>query len=775
MLVSEKPIDDNLDSLIRMTEYDRDRMHQFSYSLIGLDVHSLRRLVLLESKRWELFLMNPVNRGGCDHTSEEFRVINESRIFSARHVNIHASIYPLSFIGFVDYSYVNVTAWLLLELRARQSTDKEIEASFNLLLNVLWSTTIRSILLFLDTQQFHPVAHGSLLRSLIASMELRHHFHHIYFNKNEVLDGEVKVIRDEFLYQSTSVWILQKNLVASAPVVPFPSEISPSSSSSPSPSSSPFSSSSPSSVMQPHHSSLLFENYGAGKSHILLTNVCLSSAVIRTDVDMSSRDNLTLLVDSNRSDGLLNFTFLAEEEDYGFLYTGLEVLDINGPAFSPEMRELARSNMRTWPRFSDMTALTFSVQSGHIVHETEPFMQFLYAAHIELDDLVKTCPAAVLVRNHSTGLTEKAMKEFDVGVIDEHYHFILCRLRRVVAAKMTAGSVKDWILKMVGLVFSYLDDKVSRSCSATTSRKCTTENLSVPLSFLLRDHLVPDEPSGGGSGGGVCFDQLLLLGRVTTHTAYFGSRAIAQSFKQFVYEKLSIQCTINSTWPVSSLVHTDEKKAFRSGLRLLRVTIALRPGPSRRILNLPEVLSLLLSLKGRPFDGRMSGRSLIDESWLRDHILIFDDLTFSQQVALMYETDVFISVHGAALINGIFMREGSVAIDILNGRFIEFVFSAPLRFAPCPLVAILHPMAYYTLSIKRESGVEMLYLSSDDPDVYKNCPVNTPSHCFERLHAYDAADIECWLIRQCSVTVDLPQLYRLAMQAYKYVKSAKFS
>ena len=84
--------------------------------------------------------------------------------------------------------------------------------------------------------------------------------------------------------------------------------------------------------------------------------------------------------------------------------------------------------------------------------------------------------------------------------------------------------------------------------------------------------------------------------------------------------------------------------------------------------------------RGREADGKMKSKLLVDKEWLLNHTFPFDGLSFQEQAILMAETDVLISVHSAALFNGIFMKPGSAAINIMNGRFIEYVFSPPLRY-----------------------------------------------------------------------------------------------
>ena len=101
--------------------------------------------------------------------------------------------------------------------------------------------------------------------------------------------------------------------------------------------------------------------------------------------------------------------------------------------------------------------------------------------------------------------------------------------------------------------------------------------------------------------------------------------------------------------------------------RRLKVTLVLRPGPCRRITNVPALQRMLLST------------GVVDFKWLLDHTMFFEGLSFSQQVAIMSETDVLLSVQAAALLNGIMMREGSAVVALFNARFIEFFLGPPLH------------------------------------------------------------------------------------------------
>jgi capsular polysaccharide biosynthesis protein len=64
----------------------------------------------------------------------------------------------------------------------------------------------------------------------------------------------------------------------------------------------------------------------------------------------------------------------------------------------------------------------------------------------------------------------------------------------------------------------------------------------------------------------------------------------------------------------------------------------------------------------------------------------FEDFTFEEQVRLMHETTVLISIHGAALTNMVFMQPGGRIIELLpikNGIFDYNVVRNSLRHDPC--------------------------------------------------------------------------------------------
>lgn len=56
--------------------------------------------------------------------------------------------------------------------------------------------------------------------------------------------------------------------------------------------------------------------------------------------------------------------------------------------------------------------------------------------------------------------------------------------------------------------------------------------------------------------------------------------------------------------------------------------------------------------------------------WNRTRLVLFDGMSYEEQVGLMTETDMLISIHGAQLTNLVFMHAGSIVVEIMNPRFV---------------------------------------------------------------------------------------------------------
>jgi capsular polysaccharide biosynthesis protein len=123
------------------------------------------------------------------------------------------------------------------------------------------------------------------------------------------------------------------------------------------------------------------------------------------------------------------------------------------------------------------------------------------------------------------------------------------------------------------------------------------------------------------------------------------SQDVLRKLKNIVLEK----CGANQEMAISRLVYVSRKKAR-----------------GRKVLN-EEAIERQLEKLGY-------------------EIFCFEDLSFTEQVVLMSEARVLVSIHGAALTNMIFMREGSSVVEIIpkkNGIFDYNIVRNSFKHDPC--------------------------------------------------------------------------------------------
>jgi hypothetical protein len=285
----------------------------------------------------------------------------------------------------------------------------------------------------------------------------------------------------------------------------------------------------------------------------------------------------------------------------------------------------------------------------------------------------------------------------------------------------------------------------------------------VAASMHFKEHMLPIS----------CFESVLILGRANPHIKYWPSDNAAMEFKLFLLKHLQDKIAsraFNSSksrrivsispdadddvlFPIARLTSSQDggvhvHRVLRSGKEVhqrLRVTWILRAGSTRRVLNFPDIQRMLL------------GTGLIDVEWFLAHTLYFENLDFFEQMHILNKTDLLISTHSAGIFNAIFMQKGSAAIQIFNSRFIEFVFTPPLRQAGVELI-----------------NVPSFSTSSIDYGEFSNCP-NTPLSCWKTPSVFDAGSINCWTIRQCSIAANLEHVLYAFYEAYYHVLSAKYT
>lgn len=300
-----------------------------------------------------------------------------------------------------------------------------------------------------------------------------------------------------------------------------------------------------------------------------------------------------------------------------------------------------------------MSALSLSVSPNHIVHEIEPLIQLLYAATISVYPDTRK-PGYLDTQKHGYPDTPKpeytdnqcnlneegsACKK-DVH-ISEKYVYIKQRLLRIFIGTMHSSYANDWLISVIGLLSGFWQKRVNSDGKFPTPapliyfKEYLIEAMSEVYSDVPRTWATDMKGDGDSEADmkdldrdGICFDELLLLGRANSHVSFFGDENIASMFKSHVYSHLSIDstegltvvkgtgifnCTSMSSIYVCiyGLISTCNDYAFQylciytftyiflflgfSGRGLfLRVTIVLRPGPSRLITNFEEVKRLLM-------------------------------------------------------------------------------------------------------------------------------------------------------------------------------------
>lgn len=84
-----------------------------------------------------------------------------------------------------------------------------------------------------------------------------------------------------------------------------------------------------------------------------------------------------------------------------------------------------------------------------------------------------------------------------------------------------------------------------------------------------------------------------------------------------------------------------------------------------------------------------------------------DNLTFQEQVAIMAKTDVFLSNHGAQFTNIIFLRPGSIVIEIFHPRLFKPCYSFISKHARLRYYAVMDEWVkvnYSTCNIAKKSN-----------------------------------------------------------------------
>lgn len=492
-----------------------------------------------------------------------------------------------------------------------------------------------------------------------------------------------------------------------------------------------------------------------------------------------------------------NTSTLFEKPEYGFsnIFTFFFVMAVlflfatDGKGVHTGTAEYLLRHATWW---EGVTALPMSVQNNHIVHRLEALLQLLDCEKLRaLPDLQRLIFPTLFATKAGDWIASMIALILQYGAET-------CGTPITESDNRTERARPAVFLR--NHIFNTSSDRSNDNVYILRRPPPDTTNR-VDKKMFSEAEIPVEELSGA-----VCFRDLILLGRTNTHLKFFSSPRIATEFRDFVHKKLHIgllhkksRSSISHTtslWasavskrysspkgiprttqqtkptretggseydrrqsteqkalycqPVSTncTLHVYPPVQLRTATgpgataphRRLKVTISIRTS-SRLILNLPELQRTMVRT------------GLVDENWLFNHVIVLETLSFRRQVEIMSETDVFICVHGAAAINGVFMHPGSVVIELFNARFVEFVFAAPLR-----EVQVRHLYTYVR----------------DHARDTRDCAPGVPPACLTGS-VYDASSLDCVAIRSCSMYVDTHEFHLTFMEAYYHILGAKWS
>jgi hypothetical protein len=525
-------------------------------------------------------------------------------------------------------------------------------------------------------------------------------------------------------------------------------------------------------------------NYDVSRSFMLLRHACVTEdrllVMFNNDSDTTAETYAPIF------DG----EYLVASEDRGFQYIGMPTTEL--PAGGEDVQRV----VSRWHTYEGLTALSQGVQPGHLIHETEPLTQLLYAAWTLMSECAGGRDIFDMKGAKNTKLSQQ---EAHSRRLDRMYAHILSHVRRLVLVTASSGTVGDWVSSFAECVMGYLRKFYDRciyseytDChSSATAGQCMNETTSITSSNAVSRGRLETRTAGGtytyrrpdptqpaSSDAmlrtslmykehlffqsheqqqlplkGACFERLLLLGRANSHIAYFGSKQLARSFREYVYSLPKVNVALASLPQGAGDPAADpaggQGEYYRQ--RKMKVTIVMKSGKSRSILNIDDIIRVI----------KRSGS--VDEQWLDSHMLVFETLSFSEQVQIMAHTDVFVGVHGAALFNGIFMQEGSAVLEIMNGPFAEHFFNTPLREAGVGIMTV--PVTDYTTQCA--GCLEMI--AEDGYELPPQCHPGSPG-----FDSVEGARLECIMLRRCSVEVNLDLFRAKFTEASLYVMAEKF-
>jgi hypothetical protein len=401
------------------------------------------------------------------------------------------------------------------------------------------------------------------------------------------------------------------------------------------------------------------------------------------------------------------------------------------------------------------TGWLMSVYPDHMSHDSEVLVQLVSVSYNYYHCLQKL---SVLIHDNIFTLLDLKTCQ----MYSSHFEYIIYRLDRIISGKSLSYQTNNWIRNMLSLYLDYFHSRTVRMIinnpklqmylqQANVNWNTTFDITSIPL-YYHDDIFEIDQD--------MCFNRVVLFGRSNGHVTYFTSSLVANDFKCYLYSYYYLKvenhfllnfneiCSFDLLNIVSinsdSNLNFNNNQYFRQ--RKIKITITIRSGDNRQYLNLMQLHKMIIN--------DLSEESLqipIDIDWLQSHMIYAGGLTVKQQAKVFSETDIAIVGHGAEIMNGMFMRSGSVLIDVFNAGYYENYFEPMLR----------------------ELGILMIPFTVTNHTKQTVCNEVLDQRCSNGT-LLEGNSLDCISIRNCNINLDLMRLKQLLQQAYLHIISAKF-
>jgi hypothetical protein len=476
-----------------------------------------------------------------------------------------------------------------------------------------------------------------------------------------------------------------------------------------------------------------------GRPYFLVDNVCVAldnSNVSYNTMTLTGKQQMIFFNDNNvtSDNGKDNVVFDMNQllqEDSGFLYSGLQIKELSVKGIGWETLQQIQQQA-TWVH--GVTAWAMSVSPDHLCHDTEILVQVV-----------------ILAKQYHDCRQDAIVPIEQCRFYSSHFHDLIGTIDRVVMAKSLSYPVTDWIRRMLAMFLDYFESRTGRrSVSGNNDNKQKYRTQSHSIRLMNRDDIFAHHSS-------ICFDRVAFLGRNNGHITYFTSESVGNDFKCHMYELLQLPILDDQRlldWtkicPMNAqnlrLIHLNNSPTADSRHRKVKITMTVRSGQRRQYLNVVSLQEMIIN--GLSTDIQDVP---VDVEWFQQHIIHAGRLSLQEQAEIFSETDIFIAGHGAEVMNGLFMRAGSVVVDVFVGAYYE----------------------HYLDPMLREIGVKTLPLTIRNHVNQTESCEPYPAKCVHGS-VLDGNALDCLGVRNCNAWLDLHDLRLLLQQAYLHVLSAKF-